>query len=352
MNDKRMVLPQWFSRLGTVWCVLALLLGCTVTLGQEPKTKAEKLQAQLFVPKANTDVGKRILKDAPKDAPDFGQFMGFLEAAVEHKIKVVDLKPAVPDDVTAKPDLVFQTIDDKKLKLDLFTPKKKTKPVPLVVLIHGGCWMAGTREEMDFYGVKLAQLGYAAASVDYRLSEVAPYPAAVDDCWAAIQWLKDHAGDYNIDPDRIALMGASAGGHLVQLLGYTANGPDSKHPKIKTVVSLYGWSDLTDPAVNYQYYMELFLGKSFADAPALYKKVSPITHVDKNSPPTLIMGGTIDTIVPITQGQKLAKKLDENNVPYIFAPFRGGYHAFDVFTNTNPGVMYFVEHFLAEHLAK
>lgn len=330
----------------------ALLGAAAPAPAQETLSKAQELQARLFVPKSNTEAGRNILKDAPLVMPGFGQFMGFLSALAEQKIQTVDFRPAIPEDVSAHPGVVFQTNGGKELKLDLFTPAKKDKPVGLVVLIHGGCWMAGSREEMDFYGVMLAQLGYAAASVDYRLSEDAPYPAAVDDCWAAIQWLKDHAGEYNIDPNRIALMGASAGGHLVQLLGYTANGPDSKHPKIKVVVSLYGWSDLTDPSVNYQYYMQLFLGKSYADAPELYKEVSPITHVDKNSPATLIMGGTIDTIVPITQGEKLAKKLDANNVPYPFVPFRGGYHAFDVFKNTNPSVMYLTQHFLAEYLDK
>jgi len=210
---------------------------------------------------------------------------------------------------------------------------------------------------MDFYAVKLASLGYASASVDYRLSEEAPYPAAVEDCRAAIQWLKDNADKYNIDPNRIALLGASAGGHLVQYLGYTANTPTKKHPegqgpRIKAVISLYGWCDLTDPSVNYQYYMQLFLGKGYSDAPKLYEEASPITYVDKAAPATLIMGGTIDTIVPITQAEKLAKKLEANDVPYIFMPFRGGYHAFDVFTNTNPGVMYFIESFLAEYLQK
>jgi acetyl esterase/lipase len=304
--------------------IIVALLGTGVSSrAQETLSKAQELQAQLFVPKSNTEAGQKILKDAPLVMPGFGQFMGFLSAMAERKIEPVDFKPAIPEGVSAHPGIVFQTNGGKELKLDLFTPVKKDKPVGVVVLIHGGCWMAGNREEMDFYGVTLASLGYAAASVDYRLSEDAPYPAAVDDCWAAIQWLHDHASDYNIDPDRIALMGASAGGHLVQLLGYTANGPDSKHPKIKAVVSLYGWSDLTDPSVNYQYYMQLFLGKSYADAPDLYKEVSPITHVDKNSPATLIMGGTIDTIVPITQGEKLAKALDANSVPYIFVPFRG-----------------------------
>jgi acetyl esterase/lipase len=317
-------------------------------------SQAEELQARLFVAKANTEAGRRILQDAPPAAPGFGQFMGFLEALATHKIQPVDLKPAVPDDVSAHRDLVFQTIGEKALELDLLTPDGQAAPVPVVILIHGGCWMAGARQEMEFYAVKLAQLGYAAATVDYRLSEHVRYPAALEDCRAAIRWLTDNCNEYNIDPGRIAVLGASAGGHIAQYLGYTANEQhsDQDGPNIKAVVSLYGWSDLTDPSVSYQYYMELFLGKGYADAPELYEQASPITHVDERAPASLILSGTIDTIVPITQAEKLAKKLDANNVPYIYVPFRGCYHAFDVFANANAGAMYFIEQFLAESLVK
>jgi dipeptidyl aminopeptidase/acylaminoacyl peptidase len=96
--------------------------------------------------------------------------------------------------------------------------------------------------------------------------------------------------------------------------------------------------------------MELFLGKGYAEAPELYEHASPITYVDEKAPPTLILSGTIDTIVPITQAEKLAKKLDANDVPYLYVPFRGSYHAFDMFTNANAGATYFIEQFLAEYL--
>jgi dipeptidyl aminopeptidase/acylaminoacyl peptidase len=98
--------------------------------------------------------------------------------------------------------------------------------------------------------------------------------------------------------------------------------------------------------------MELFLGEKYADAPKLYEEASPITHVDREDPATLLLHGTIDTIVPINQSDKLAKKLAENDVPYIYAPFKGGYHGYDFFKDANPGVMYLIESFLDEYLAK
>jgi acetyl esterase/lipase len=305
---------------------------------------ADTLQARLFVPDSNTVAGQRILDNAPPPPPGFGQFMGFLEALAHGTIRPVNLAPDLPAYVRVHRSLVFCTVGDRNLELDLFTPGNATERVPVVLLIHGGCWMAGARQNMEFYGVALARLGYATATMDYRLSEEAPYPAAVDDCRAAVQWLTNNGDQYNIDTERIAVLGAFAGGHLAQFLGYTSG------PAVKAVLSLYGWTDLTDPAVNYQYYMELFLGAGYADAPELYERASPITHVREGAPPTLILGGTIDTIVPITQAQKLARTLAQNDVPYVYAPVRGAYHGFDIFTDFNPAAMYFIEQFLAAYL--
>ena len=153
------------------------------------------------------------------------------------------------------------------------------------------------------------------------------------------------------------MLGGSAGGHLVEFLGYSAATPTERHPqgpgpKVNAVVAFYGWSDLTDPTVKDFYWNELFLGKKYEEDPKLYKEASPLTHVSKQSPATLLLHGTIDTIVPISQSEKIVKKLEASNVPYVYAPFKGGYHAYDMFKNTNPGVMYLIEEFLLEYLAK
>jgi acetyl esterase/lipase len=321
------------------------------------QTKAEEIQARDYIPTSNTEAGRRMLANRPSDVPGYGQFMGFMLDVISRKIEPVNLSPVVPDDVSAHPNITFQTRGDRTLELDLFVPKRTDRPVPLVVAIHGGCWMAGARQEMRFYAIELAQRGYAMASVDYRLSEEATYPAAVEDCRAAIQWLKDHAASYNIDPDRIALLGGSAGGHLVELLGYSATTATQAHPqgpgpKVNAVVALYGWSDLTDPTVKDFYWNELFFGMKYEADPKLYREASPVTHVSKASPATLLLHGTIDTIVPISQAEKLVKELEANNVPYVYAPFKGGYHGYDLFKNTSPGVLYLIEEFLAEYLAK
>ncbi len=326
-------------------------------MAKEKQLTAKIIQDRDYPSISNTESGRRILANAPPAMPGYRQFMGFMFAVLSNEAEVVPFTPPIPEDVNSQLDMTYLTVKNKELKIDLYSPKTITKPAPLVVLIHGGCWMDGSRKELGFYGIKLAQMGYVTVSVDYRLSEEAPYPAQIEDLRKSIQWLTDNAEKYNIDPSRIALMGGSAGGHLVEYLGYTANSVPTKQskkpePQIKAIIPFYGWSDLTDPSVSYQYYMELFLGKKYADAPKLYKEASPITHVDKGDPATLLLHGTIDTIVPITQSDKLAKKLAANNIPYIYAPFKGGYHGYDFFKDANPGVLYLIEEFLAEYLTK
>jgi acetyl esterase/lipase len=329
------------------------ILSGQVMAGEQ--TTSEKLMARDAIPRSNTEAGRRILKDAPTGGPVFTTFADFLGAVAARKIEPIDISPPVPDSVSANLDVVFQKTDKYELKLSLFSPKNSDNALPLVVMVHGGCWIGGGRADYNYYGVKLAQLGYAAASVDYRVADQAPYPAAVDDVRNAIQWLKDHAKQCNIDPNRIALLGGSAGGHLVELIGYAATTPTAQHPegqgpKLKAVVAFYGWSDLTDPKIRDFYWNEAFLGKQYADAPKLYEEASPITHVSKQSPPTILLQGTIDAVVPMSQSVKLAEALDANNVPYIYVPFEGQFHAFDYFKGTTERSLYFIEKFLVEYL--
>jgi acetyl esterase/lipase len=324
---------------------------------QRPLTKAERIFARdaAYRPKSNTDAGRRILADAPPNVRGYGNFAPFLNDVAYGRIKVPEPVAALPGPVAAHRDIVFAKIGGRELKLDLFTPKNPNRPLPIVVLIHGGCWLAGTRQDYNRFAIELASRGYAAASIDYRLSEEAGYPAAIEDCRTAVQWLKNHAGAYSIDPGRVALLGGSAGGHLVEYVGYAANTPAKGYPngpgpKVKAIVAFFAWSDLTHPSVRDFYWNEVFLGKKYEEAPALYKEASPITHVSKQSPPTLLLHGTIDTIVPPSQSVVLMEKLEANGVPYVYAPFLGLYHAFTIDVDATARAMYFIERFLGEYL--
>jgi acetyl esterase/lipase len=334
------------------------LVGVRAVVGQGAQkllTKAERIFARdaAYLPTSNTDAGRRILAGAPPNVRGYGNFAPFLNDVAYGRIKVADSNAATPETVVAHRDIVFARVGGKELKLDLFTPANSTKLCPIVVLIHGGCWLAGTRQDYTRFGIQLASRGYAAASIDYRLSEEASYPAAIEDCRTAIQWLNDHASTYGIDRERIALLGGSAGGHLAEYVGYAASAPAERNgprPKVKAVVAFFAWSDLTHPSVRDFYWNEVFLGKKYEEAPALYKEASPITHVSKQSPPTLLLHGTIDTIVPPSQSVLLVEKLEANGVPYLYAPFLGLYHAFTIDVDATARAMYFIERFLGEYL--
>ncbi len=128
-------------------------------------------------------------------------------------------QPAIPEDTKVEKNLAYG--DHERNKLDIYLPAKGNKPLPIVVWIHGGGWEAGSKENPPAMG--LLNQGYAVASINYRYSKHAPFPAQIEDCKAAIRYLRGNAAKYNIDKDHIGCMGASAGGHLVALLGTTAD---------------------------------------------------------------------------------------------------------------------------------
>jgi acetyl esterase/lipase len=219
----------------------------------------------------------------------------------------------------------------KKHQLDIYLPPVKKLSYPLVVWIHGGAWMSNDKYADMGYMVNtikdLINAGYAVASIDYRWSTTAPFPAQVQDCNAAIDYLYKNAAQYNIDDSRIALMGFSAGGHLASLIGLSSN--DNHHNfyykgqkpgfKISLVIDFYGPSDLTtlkgidnpDPKNP----VTLLLGGTVADKPKLAKEASPITWLDKGDPPFLIIQGEKDESVNQDQSKTLSDLLTKAHIP-------------------------------------
>ena len=156
--------------------------------------------------------------------------------------------------VTSKAEpqtVLFGKVGDRELKLDLYRPEKAATP-PLIVYVHGGAWRAGSREQMPLGA--LVRAGFAVASVDYRLSPEAPFPANVHDIKAAIRFLRGHASDWKLDARRIAIIGSSAGGHLAALVGVTNGNEDlegnvgefpDQSSDVQAIVSFYGAANLT-----------------------------------------------------------------------------------------------------------
>jgi len=203
-------------------------------------------------------------------------------------IRIAD--DTAPSGVRGVNGLTYATHASGDLKLDLVLPAKSG--APLVVFVHGGGWRSGSRAEFAPIAVRLAQRGYASALVSYRLSTVAPYPAAVHDVKAAVAWLRLHAGRHGVDPQRIALAGGSAGGQLASLAGMTAN--------VQAIINVDGLSDFTsaealrhedDPAKNPSAAGQWFGGR-YAEKAALWHEASPITHASEATPPMLFIGSS------------------------------------------------------------
>ncbi|HVW95815.1 MAG TPA: alpha/beta hydrolase [Mucilaginibacter sp.] len=213
----------------------------------------------------------------------------------------------------------------KKHLLDIYLPPAKKKVYPLIVWIHGGAWMLNDKyADMSYMTQTLkafADSGYAIASIDYRYSTTAKFPAQIQDCNQAIQFLYDHAKKYSLDRSRIALIGFSAGGHLASLLALSNNnhvqdfypvGTKSKF-KIRLCLDFYGPADFTTltgkDRTDAKSPVSLLLGGLVDSVPEIAKKASPVTYIDKHDPPFLIVQGEKDESVNPEQSKLMSTRL-------------------------------------------
>jgi len=218
------------------------------------------------------------------------------------------------------------------LRLDLHRPADRTEPAPLLVHVHGGGWAFGNRR-WDREGRRHARLGIAAATVDYRLSGEATYPAAPRDVVAAVTWLRREAADAaGIDPDRAVLIGESAGAHLAALVGNAGAHPNLQPPgvdgaadAVDGVIGISGIYHLTTEATDDEDLTNQFFGCTGSECPATYREGAPATHVD-GAPPTLLYHGTDDGIVPYRASTMYRDDLREAGVPVELITGEGGAH--------------------------
>jgi acetyl esterase/lipase len=223
-------------------------------------------------------------------------------------------------DVRTEHELVYGKAGDADLKLDLAMPKEGDGPFPAIVCIHGGGWRAGSRNDLLKTTEVIAARGYVAVTIAYRLVPTGTFPAQIEDCKAAVRWLRANAKTYKIDPDHIGCVGYSAGGHLCCLLGVTdkndglegKGGNADQSSSVQAVVSFFGPTDFSERTWTADIEKGIlvpFLGGAFDDKPELYKKASPITYVKKGPPPFLFFHGTADKVVSVTQSRIMADKL-------------------------------------------
>jgi acetyl esterase/lipase len=217
-------------------------------------------------------------------------------------------------------DLVYMARPTGALCLDLYLPVDIGGPLPLVIELPGGGW-----RNCDKNGVPrfLVEHGFAVAAVNYRLSSVAPAPANLHDCRAALRWLRQHATTYGLDGDRIGVYGASAGGHLAALLGMSAGvaavaeQPPETDDRVQAVVAVCGPMDLTRiaiPAIREQFGLlydvtAQYLGGPVTERAALAQRVSPLSYVAHDLPPILLVHGDGDSVVPVAESTLLHEAL-------------------------------------------
>ncbi len=238
----------------------------------------------------------------------------------------------IPKGFTSQIDIVYAKTDNWEGKMDIYLPPNTGKPTPIVINIHGGGWNHGSKEEQKGFG-SFFKNNVAVANMSYRLVQVAPAPAAIQDVRSVMIYLVKHAKELNIDPDKIILMGGSAGGHLALMGGYLQNNPifdinrdGVKQIKAAAVIDKYGITDLTgyNPGDKLHKSVSNWLNKS-ADKKFI-QSVSPIYYVDKDTPPTFIVHGDADPLVPYQQSVELVAKLKANNIQYQFITVEGGEH--------------------------
>ncbi len=236
-------------------------------------------------------------------------------------------------DIVLKKDIVYGKGGTQDLMLDLAMPGGDG-PFPAVVCVHGGGWKEGNRGQLALLITYLANRGFVAATVSYRLAPQHRFPAQIEDCKAAVRWLRANAKTCKIKPNHIGAVGFSAGGHLVSLLGaadksagFEGNGGNPGEPSgVQAVVNFFGPTDFITKTWTKQIeetYFIPFLGGTYDENRETYKKASPLHYVNKNNPPFLFIHGDKDTLVDIHHSKVMDAKLREVGVSSQLTVMKG-----------------------------
>ena len=237
-------------------------------------------------------------------------------------------------------DVAYARVGDQALKLDLHLPRTPARS-PMIVWVHGGAWRSGSRSDMPLG--KLVGEGFAVASVDYRLSTQAKFPAQIHDLKAAIRFLRAHGGEWKVPAKKILIAGDSAGRHLAALVGVSSGNAElegdlgndrAQSSDVQGIISFYGGANLTTilkqstprglsmrvPA------LELLLGGQPADVPELARLASPVFHLDQHDPPLLLLHGDQDPQMPVNQALELAGAYQKAGAPVQLEIVHGAAH--------------------------
>jgi acetyl esterase/lipase len=231
-------------------------------------------------------------------------------------------------------DIVYKKASGIDQKLDVIYAKDKAKPRPTLIYIHGGGWIGGTKEGASLLVLPYLARGFNVVNVEYRLASTALAPAAVEDCRCALRWVYANAKTYGFDLDRLVVSGHSAGGHLSLTTGMLslADGFDNecfeaKEVKVAAIVNFFGITDVLDvlEGPNRKFYAPRWFG-ALADQRELARKLSPINHVHKETPPIITIHGDKDELVPYTEAVRLHEALNRAGTPNQLVTIPGKGH--------------------------
>lgn len=235
----------------------------------------------------------------------------------------------LPEDYIAKIDIVFTQENGWNGRMDLYSNPNAKKPTPIVINIHGGGWNHGVKESQTGFD-SFFRNGYAVANVEYRLVDVAPAPAAIQDVRCALIYILRHANELNIDPNKVVIMGSSSGGHLALMAGLLGNNKKfdtncefDGNINIAAIIDKYGVTDLIP--LNKWGSAKRWLGNRFGNKEFI-ESVSPLYYIDKTSAPVFIVHGDADPIVPYSQSIELNKKLKYYDIKTRFITIPKGSH--------------------------
>jgi acetyl esterase/lipase len=253
-------------------------------------------------------------------------------------------KSKLPEGTKVHRNLEYVKGGHKRQRLDLYVPAKADAPLPVIVWVHGGAWLGGSKEGGG-PALPFAGKGYAVACINYRLSQHAVFPAQIEDCKAAIRWLRANAKTYNLNPERIGVWGASSGGHLAALLGTTGGvkklegkgGNAGESSRVQAVVDFFGPTDFLQMdahALKGSFFKHnppnspesRLIGGAIQKNVEKVKLANPIQYVTKDAPPFLIAHGERDPLVPCHQSELLHKALKRAGVEVTFYKIPGAGH--------------------------
>jgi len=240
--------------------------------------------------------------------------------------------PIVSDTVEAefevREKIVYSTVADRELFLDAFIPKGDGVH-PAVLVVHGGAWRSGDRKQLRGYANALAKRGLVCFAIDYRLAPKDKFPAQIEDCREAVKWIRSHAADYQVDPNKLGAIGYSAGGHLVCLLATTGEAPSDQNGNVDTRLQAVAAGGAPTDFRKFEdngKWAEYWMGGDLTTQPDRFRAASATVFVDKNDPPVFFYNGTDDKLVSIEWSKSCYEALKANGVKTEMHEIEGAGH--------------------------